>query len=47
MDLDKFKAVNDTYGHAAGDAVLTHVAKVMRRETRQCDILVRLGGMNF
>jgi PleD family two-component response regulator len=47
MDLDRFKAVNDTYGHAAGDAVLTHVAKVMRRETRQCDILVRLGGMNF
>ncbi len=47
MDLDRFKAVNDTYGHAAGDAVLTHVAKVMRRETRQCDILVRLGGDEF
>ena len=47
MDLDRFKAVNDTYGHAAGDAVLTHIAKVMRRETRQCDILVRLGGDEF
>ena len=47
MDLDRFKAVNDTYGHAAGDAVLIHVAKVMRRETRQCDILVRLGGDEF
>lgn len=47
MDLDRFKAVNDTLGHAAGDAVLLHVAKVMRRETRQCDILIRLGGDEF
>ncbi len=47
MDLDRFKAVNDTYGHAAGDAVLMAVADVMRRETRQNDILVRLGGDEF
>lgn len=47
MDLDRFKFVNDTYGHAAGDTVLCAVAQVMRRETRQNDILVRLGGDEF
>ena len=47
MDLDRFKYVNDTFGHAAGDAVLCAVADVMRRETRQNDILVRLGGDEF
>lgn len=47
MDLDHFKAVNDTFGHAAGDAVLLHVAEVLRRETRHADFLVRLGGDEF
>ena len=47
MDLDRFKYVNDTFGHAAGDAVLCAVADVLRRETRQNDILVRLGGDEF
>lgn len=47
LDLDFFKAVNDTYGHAAGDFVLQEVAKVMRAETRGSDVVARVGGDEF
>ena len=47
MDLDRFKRVNDAHGHAAGDAVLAHVAQLMRQQTRQVDILGRSGGEEF
>lgn len=47
MDLDHFKAVNDTLGHAAGDRVLEHVANLLRRHTRQNDVLARCGGDEF
>ena len=47
LDLDFFKAVNDTHGHAAGDFVLQHVAKVMRAETRKGDVIARVGGDEF
>ena len=47
MDLDCFKAVNDTLGHGVGDAVLKRVAGIMRTHTRQDDVLVRLGGDEF
>lgn len=47
MDLDHFKAVNDTLGHAAGDRVLEHVAALLRRHTRQDDVLARCGGDEF
>ena len=47
MDLDFFKAVNDTKGHAAGDHVLQEVAKVMRAETRKGDMIARVGGDEF
>ncbi|CAA9243872.1 MAG: hypothetical protein AVDCRST_MAG04-1758 [uncultured Acetobacteraceae bacterium] len=44
LDLDHFKAVNDTHGHAAGDAVLRDVAEVLAREIRHDDLACRWGG---
>lgn len=47
MDLDHFKAVNDTYGHAAGDALLTKVGAACKESLRAMDVLGRLGGEEF
>lgn len=47
IDLDRFKFVNDTYGHAAGDVVLTTVAARLRSTTRRDDIVARLHGDEF
>ena len=44
LDLDHFKAVNDTYGHAVGDRVLIEVAGAMTRVARADDLLIRMGG---
>jgi len=47
LDLDHFKAVNDTHGHAAGDAVLRRLASVLAEHVRASDILARYGGEEF
>lgn len=47
LDLDYFKDVNDTLGHAAGDCVLQEVAAILVQETRDTDTLVRAGGDEF
>lgn len=47
LDLDRFKAINDTYGHAAGDAFLTHVSEVLRKNCCPDDLLARFGGDEF
>ena len=46
-DLDKFKAVNDQFGHDAGDQMLMHVADLIRSLTRESDILCRFAGDEF
>ena len=46
-DIDYFKIVNDTYGHAAGDLVLKVVAKIVRSQLREYDIAGRYGGEEF
>ena len=46
-DLDNFKRINDSLGHAVGDAVLTQVAYTMRKQLRAFDLAYRLGGEEF
>ena len=46
-DLDRFKTVNDTYGHQAGDAVLKQLARILKHEAREIDHVGRFGGEEF
>ncbi|MHA7812479.1 MAG: diguanylate cyclase [Phycisphaerales bacterium] len=47
IDIDHFKSINDTYGHPAGDTVISGVANLIMRETRSFDISCRYGGEEF
>ncbi len=47
LDLDRFKALNDGFGHAVGDAALIHVARLLRDNVRDSDAVGRLGGDEF
>jgi two-component system cell cycle response regulator len=47
LDLDRFKAVNDTWGHAAGDAVLVEIAARLTANLRDVDMVARIGGEEF
>jgi len=47
LDLDRFKDVNDTHGHATGDAVLREVARRVKRNLRSVDLVARIGGEEF
>ncbi|MDD2653437.1 MAG: bifunctional diguanylate cyclase/phosphodiesterase [Sulfurimonas sp.] len=47
LDLDKFKIINDTYGHKAGDYVLSHASQIIKNSIRDNDIFVRYGGEEF
>lgn len=47
LDIDQFKAVNDTYGHLCGDSVLSDVSAVLKNHTRSSDIVGRIGGDEY
>jgi diguanylate cyclase (GGDEF)-like protein len=47
MDIDNFKMFNDTYGHQAGDAILSEIASLLKKTVRKVDTLARYGGEEF
>ena len=47
LDIDNFKKINDTYGHAIGDEVIKSLASLLKKQARESDIIARLGGDEF
>ena len=47
VDLDRFKSINDTLGHASGDRVLARIGELLRAELRKVDLFGRIGGEEF
>jgi len=47
LDVDRFKAYNDAYGHQAGDRALQHLARLLKRSSRNYDLIARYGGDEF
>lgn len=47
VDANSFKAINDSLGHLAGDAVLKHIAQLLKKHTRSADTVARIGGDEF
>jgi diguanylate cyclase (GGDEF)-like protein len=47
LDVDGLKRINDSHGHKVGDAVLVAAAKLLREQTRACDVPARIGGDEF
>ncbi len=47
MDIDHFKKINDTYGHAAGDTVLKQIGQILQHRLRKSDVFARIGGEEF
>ena len=47
IDVDRFKAINDQYGHTGGDVALMHAANLLNQAVRESDVVARLGGEEF